>query len=186
MRGASRSSRTLERDAVDAAASARRSRRAGYSVSDHRTRKTTALKRLRLKASAGLVPSPSSGFFEGVADGEVVWSWHPLLVSSLAEVLAARPGARNLINPRGDGGKKELVTKESAKETVKTIRVRECRAISGASAVNTRAHISLPSAYGAAGALGARHSPRPLSKRANVFGKSRAQSVPRGEEACQS
>ena len=28
-----------------------------------------------------------------VADGEVVWSWHPLLVSSLAEVSAARPGA---------------------------------------------------------------------------------------------
>ena len=28
-----------------------------------------------------------------VADGEVVWSWHPLLVSSLAEVLSARPGA---------------------------------------------------------------------------------------------
>jgi hypothetical protein len=55
-----------------------------------------------------------------VADGEVVWSWHPLLVSSLAEVLAARPGARNLINPRGDGDKKELVAEESAKETVKT------------------------------------------------------------------
>ena len=28
-----------------------------------------------------------------IADGEVVWSWHPLLVSSLAEVLSARPGA---------------------------------------------------------------------------------------------
>jgi hypothetical protein len=27
-----------------------------------------------------------------IVDGEVVWSWHPLLVSSLAEVLAARPG----------------------------------------------------------------------------------------------
>ena len=27
------------------------------------------------------------------ADGEVVWCWHPLLVSSLAEVLSARPGA---------------------------------------------------------------------------------------------
>jgi hypothetical protein len=26
------------------------------------------------------------------ADGEVVWSWHPLLMLSLAEVLAAQPG----------------------------------------------------------------------------------------------
>jgi hypothetical protein len=29
----------------------------------------------------------------------------------------------------GDGGKKAPVTRESAKETVKTIRVRECRVI---------------------------------------------------------
>src|SRR6266436_2537062 len=27
-----------------------------------------------------------AAFSKGVADGEVVWSWHPLLVSSLAEV----------------------------------------------------------------------------------------------------
>jgi hypothetical protein len=27
------------------------------------------------------------------ADGEVVWSWHPLLMLSLAEVLSAQPGA---------------------------------------------------------------------------------------------
>src|SRR5258708_8591804 len=77
--------------------------------------------------------------------------------------LGGPTGRAKPFNPRGDGGKKELVTRESAKETVKTIRVRECRAISGASAVNTRAHISLPSAYGAPGALGARHSPRSLS-----------------------
>jgi hypothetical protein len=34
----------------------------------------------------------------------------------------------------------EHLPEESAKETVKTIRVRECRVISGATAVNTRAH----------------------------------------------
>ena len=56
-----------------------------------------------------------------VADGEVVWSWHPLLVSSLAEAISAQPGVGCAFNPRGDGGKKELVTEESAKETVKTI-----------------------------------------------------------------
>jgi hypothetical protein len=27
------------------------------------------------------------------ADGEAVWSWHPLLVSSRAEVLRAQPGS---------------------------------------------------------------------------------------------
>ncbi len=56
-----------------------------------------------------------------VADGEVVWSWHPLLVSSLAEVSIGPTGRVKPFNPRGDGGKKELVTGESAKETVKTI-----------------------------------------------------------------
>ena len=34
--------------------------------------------------------------------------------------------------------------------------------VSGASAVNTRVHTKLPSAHEAAGALGTRHSPRPL------------------------
>ena len=46
---------------------------------------------------------------------------------------------------------------------------------SGASAVNTRAHTSLPSAHEAAGALGTRHSPRPLQGGAMKFsGKPRA------------
>ncbi len=55
------------------------------------------------------------------ADGEVVWSWHPLLVSSLAEVFVGPTGRVKPFNPRGDGGKKELVTEESSKEAVKTI-----------------------------------------------------------------
>jgi hypothetical protein len=38
-------------------------------------------------------------------------------------------GRAKPFNPRDDGDKKELVAKESAKETVKTIRVRECRVI---------------------------------------------------------
>jgi hypothetical protein len=46
------------------------------------------------------------------ADGEVVWSWHPLLMLSRAEASSARPGYEMPFNPRGDGGKKELVTGE--------------------------------------------------------------------------
>src|SRR6266700_3745747 len=41
----------------------------------------------------------------------------------------------------------EFVARESAPYAVKTIRVRECRVISGASAVNTRVHTSLPPAH---------------------------------------
>ena len=55
-----------------------------------------------------------------VADGEVVWSWHPLLVSSLAEVSIGPTGRVKPSNSRGDGDKKELVAGESTKETVKT------------------------------------------------------------------
>jgi len=41
-----------------------------------------------------------------VANGEVVWSWHPLLVSSRAEAHSAQPGYEMPSNPRGDGGKR--------------------------------------------------------------------------------
>jgi hypothetical protein len=39
------------------------------------------------------------------AYGEVVWSWHPLLVSSLAEAHSAQPGYEMPCNPLGNGGK---------------------------------------------------------------------------------
>src|SRR6476620_10847247 len=61
-----------------------------------------------------------------VADGEAVWSWHPLLMSSLRRFWQAQPGATNH-QSANDGDKKEFVAGESAEETVKTIRVRECR-----------------------------------------------------------
>src|SRR6266566_3145667 len=41
-----------------------------------------------------------------VADGEVVWSWHPLLMLSLAEAHSAQPGCEMPCNPWGDGGKR--------------------------------------------------------------------------------
>ena len=57
---------------------------------------------------------------EVAAYGEVVWSWHPLLMPSLAEAKPAQPG-EVAVNPLGDGDKKEFVAEESTKETVKTI-----------------------------------------------------------------
>ena len=49
-----------------------------------------------------------------------MWSWHPLLMLSLAEAKPAQPG-EVAVNPFSDGDKKEFVTEESTKETVKTI-----------------------------------------------------------------
>jgi hypothetical protein len=60
-------------------------------------------------------------------------------MSSRVEVHSAQPGFDVSLNPRGDGGKKELVTGESTKETVKTI-AWGMPDVPGASAVNTRAH----------------------------------------------
>ena len=57
---------------------------------------------------------------EVAAYGEVVWSWHPLLMLSLAEAKPDQPG-EVAVNPLGDGDKKEFVAEESTKETVKTI-----------------------------------------------------------------
>jgi hypothetical protein len=54
--------------------------------------------------------------------------------------------------------------------------------ISGASAVNTRVHTSLPSAHGAAGALGTRHSPRPLFEEGRKF-SGKISGASRGENA---
>jgi hypothetical protein len=63
---------------------------------------------------------PSRALVEVAAYGEVVWSWHPLLMLSLAEAKPAQPG-EVAVNPLGDGDKKEFVAGESSKETVKTI-----------------------------------------------------------------
>jgi hypothetical protein len=84
------SSRNVRRDAVDAAAS-------GATISQgslHCERGSSAQDERRC------------------ADGEVVWSWHPLLMSSRAEASSAQPGDEMPFNPSGDGGKKELVTGE--------------------------------------------------------------------------
>ena len=97
---------------------ARMESQGGFPVSDRPARGRTALQRLR-QNSAG-----STWLVEALAEvaayGEVVWSWHPLLMLSLAEAKPAQPG-EVAVNPLGDGDKKEFVAEESAKETVKTI-----------------------------------------------------------------
>jgi hypothetical protein len=58
---------------------------------------------------------------EVAAYGEVVWSWHPLLMSSPWRFCEPDRASRKAVNPRDDGDKKEFVAGESTKETVKTI-----------------------------------------------------------------
>jgi hypothetical protein len=86
-------------------------------------------------------------------------------------------------NPRGDGGKRASLSEESAKQTVKTIRVRECRVISGASAVNTRVHTYYPSAHEAAGAL-APGIPHALTFSGRTILARLGRIAPRGANVC--
>jgi hypothetical protein len=74
-----------------------------------------------------------------VADGQSVWSWRPLLVSSFAEAHSAQPGYEMPCNSRGDGGKTNSSPGRARHSLLKPSRG-ECRMFSGASAVNTRAH----------------------------------------------
>jgi len=72
--------------------------------------------------------SSSSGFFEDRRGRR-----SRVVLASVADAksrggIIAQPGYEMPFNPRGDGGKKELVAGESAKETVKTMR-REGRMI---------------------------------------------------------
>ena len=58
-----------------------------------------------------------------------MWSWHPLLMPSLAEAKPAQPG-EVAVNPLGDGDKKEFVAEERTKETGRTI-AREAPGVPG-------------------------------------------------------
>ena len=104
---------------MDAAASARKwSSQGRFPVSEYTARRRTALQ--RPGNIWGGSTWPVEGLVEVAAYGEVVWSWHPLLMPSLAEAKPAQPG-QVAVNPLGDGDKKEFVAEESTKETVKTI-----------------------------------------------------------------
>src|SRR6266566_8055181 len=73
-----------------------------------------------------------------VAYGEVVWSWHPLLMLSARGGTLSPTGMRDAFNPRGDGGKRNSSPGRS-RINRKTI-AWGMPDVSGASAVNTRAH----------------------------------------------
>ena len=64
---------------------------------------------------------------ETCADGEVVWSWRPMLASSPAEAVHANRRERHK-HPRGDGGKRVRLTGEITKQPLKPSR-REGRAV---------------------------------------------------------
>src|SRR5713226_2291540 len=83
-------------------------------------------------------------------------------MSSRAEASSAQPGYEMSFNPSDDGGKKELVTGESAKEPVKTI-AWGMPDVSGASAVNTRAHTYYPQRARGCGCIGHPAFPAPSS-----------------------
>src|SRR6266700_1392570 len=109
-----------------------------------------------------------------VADGEVVWSWHPLLMSSRAEVTSAQPGADETFQSAWRRWQKEFVTGESAKEPVKTI-AQGRPDVSGASAVNTRVHTYYPQRTRGCGCIGHPAFPAPsVSRRAKVSSITRA------------
>jgi hypothetical protein len=119
---------------VDAAALARKAI-AGQAlpVSVWSARGRTALQRLGQDWRAA--HGPSKGLVEVAAYGEVVWSWHPLLMSSWRR--RSRPNrARHAAHPFSDGDKKEFVAGESTKETVKTI-AQEAPGVSGVPVVTT-------------------------------------------------
>src|SRR6266700_5270176 len=80
-----------------------------------------------------------------VADGEVVWSWHPLLMLSRVETPSAQPVFDVSFNPRGDGGKRNSSPGRS-RISRKTI-AWGMPDVSGASAVNTRVHTYYPPAH---------------------------------------
>jgi hypothetical protein len=89
-----------------------------------------------------------------LADGEDAWSWR--LDAGVKSVELAPP-ATEATKPdlRGERG----ISRKPLRAGMP--------GDSGATAVNTRVHLSLPSAHEAAGALGTRYPPRPLYSWAN-------------------
>jgi len=113
-----------------------------------------------------------------VADGEVVWSWHPLLMSSRAEASSAQPGFEMSFNPRGDGGKRNSSPGRSriSRNTIAW----GMPDVSGASALKTRVLTYSPQRTRGCGCIG--HPAFPASSSlswANVFPTSGASRAPR-------
>jgi hypothetical protein len=78
----------------------------------------------------------------------------------------------------GDGGKKARSPGRARRKPLKPLRA-GMPGDSGELAVNTRVHLPLPCAHEAAGALGTRHSPRPLKGGRKLKSKTRAKQAAR-------
>jgi hypothetical protein len=156
-RGVSRSSRT--RDGTRWTRQRRaRNGIAGrvYPVSDQPARGRTALQRLRQTSAGGTWPV--EGLAKVAADGEVVWSWHPLLMSSWRRCVGPT-GLRQAFNPLPTVTKRNSSPGRARRKPLKPLRG-ESRVISGVPVVTT---VCLLHCTRAAGATGTRLSLRPLS-----------------------
>src|SRR6266700_6205149 len=104
-------------------------------------------------------PSKARETSGSVADGEVVWSWHPLLMLSRVETPSAQPVFDVSFNPRGDGGKRNS-SPGRARISRKTI-AWGMPDVPGASAVNTRVHTYYPQRTRGCGCIGHPAFPAP-------------------------
>jgi hypothetical protein len=129
---------------MDAAASGARDVFAGrFSVSEHRRADERRF-------------SPSPGFrrdrhmarwkflARGAADGEVVWSWHPLLMPSLRRRVGPT-GFKQAISA-GDGGKRNSSPRRARRKPLKPWRG-ESRVISGVLVVTTLCHLPMHTGF---------------------------------------
>ena len=120
--------------------------------------------RWTLRRQAGLSPDENAAAY-----GEVVWSWR------------RDPGATSAVSPAGNGGKKGR-SPGRARISRKTI-ARGKPGCLGCTC-QTRVRSLLPIAHGAAGAVGARLSLRPLSREGQRNCKTQANPSRENESAC--
>jgi hypothetical protein len=100
-------------------------------------------------------------------------------MSSRVEAHSAQPGYETPFNPRGDGGKKGTRHRGEREVNRKTI-AWGMPDVSGASAVNTGAHTSLPQRAPGCGCIGHPAFPAPsVLKGRHISGKARARCVAR-------
>jgi hypothetical protein len=118
-----------------------------------------------------------------VADGEIGWSWHPLLVSSPRGGTLSPTGMWDAMQSVGDGGQRNSAPGRSRISRKTTAQGRPD--VSGASAVNTRAHTHYPQRARGCGCIGHPAFPAPSRfSRADSLWKTLGRVTPRSLEAC--
>ena len=128
-------------------------------VSDQRLRRRTALF-LSSPTLRRMCTARRASWRRWVADGEAVWSWHPLLVSSRRRFFRAQPGLADAIQFADDGDKRNSSPGRARSKPLKPL-CREGRVASAEPVVTPCALFCT----GAAGAASARLSLRPLLTR---------------------